>query len=100
MNYELATNTWDDDEINAIMRLIDKRQFSMGDSVKEYEQKFAKFFGSNYAVMTNSGSTANLLMIAALFLQKTQRTNYVVETRSSSLLSLGQRHIFHCSNMA
>lgn len=67
LNYALATNTWDDDEINAILNLIDKRQFSMGDKVREYEQEFAKFFGSKYAVMTSSGSTANLLMIAALF---------------------------------
>lgn len=70
LNYELATNTWDDDEISAIMDLIDKRQFSMGDGVKKYEQEFAKFFGSKYAVMTSSGSTANLLMIAALFFTK------------------------------
>lgn len=70
LNYELATNTWDESEINAIKTLIDKQQFTMGDSVKNYEQEFAKFFGSKFAVMTSSGSTANLLMIAALFFTK------------------------------
>lgn len=73
LNYELATNTWNEDEINAIKRLIDRQQFSMGDSVKSYEQEFAKFFGSKFAVMTNSGSTANLLMVAALFFTKNPR---------------------------
>lgn len=70
LNYELATNTWDEEEISAIMSLIEKGQFSMGDSVKNYEKEFARFFGSKYAIMTSSGSTANLLMIAALFCTK------------------------------
>lgn len=70
LNYELASNTWDEDEIKAIMNLIDKGQFSMGESVLDYEKRFADYFGSKYAVMTSSGSTANLLIIAALFCSK------------------------------
>jgi CDP-6-deoxy-D-xylo-4-hexulose-3-dehydrase len=38
--------------------------------VREFENKFAQHMGSNYAVMVNSGSSANLLMIAALVLDK------------------------------
>ena len=41
----------------------------MGPEVEKYEQCFAAYFGSKYAVMVNSGSSANLLMTAALFLQ-------------------------------
>jgi len=70
VKYELATSTWDDREIDAITGLIKSGQFSMGEKVRKYEQDFADFFGSKYAVMTSSGSTANLLMIAALFYTK------------------------------
>ena len=38
----------------------------MSKYVAEYEKKFAEHFGAKYAVMVNSGSTANLLGIAAL----------------------------------
>jgi CDP-6-deoxy-D-xylo-4-hexulose-3-dehydrase len=42
----------------------------MGAKVKEFEEKFAKMFGSKYAVMSNSGSSANLLAVAALMYRK------------------------------
>jgi dTDP-4-amino-4,6-dideoxygalactose transaminase len=38
----------------------------MGKKVKEFEEKFAKNFGSKYATMVNSGSSANLLMLSVL----------------------------------
>ncbi|HFP0372340.1 TPA: DegT/DnrJ/EryC1/StrS family aminotransferase, partial [Escherichia coli] len=45
----------------------DSKMFTMGKKVELYEKNFADLFGSKYAVMVSSGSTANLLMIAALF---------------------------------
>ncbi len=67
MQYKLATSTWDEKEIQAIQKVIDSDIYSMSTCVEQYEQEFASYFGSKYAVMTNSGSTANLIMIAALF---------------------------------
>lgn len=72
-NYSLASSTWDEKELNAIQQVIDSNMFTMGKQVAEYEQDFARFFGSKYAVMVSSGSTANLLMIAALFFTKNPR---------------------------
>jgi dTDP-4-amino-4,6-dideoxygalactose transaminase len=69
-NYALASSTWDDNEYSAIQRVIDSDMFTMGKEVAQYEKNFAEFFGSNYALMVSSGSTANLLMIAALFFTK------------------------------
>ena len=66
----LATSTWDEKEIQAIQRVIKAKKFTMGPIVKRFEENFAKFFGSKFAIMTNSGSTANLLMVAALFMKK------------------------------
>jgi CDP-6-deoxy-D-xylo-4-hexulose-3-dehydrase len=42
----------------------------MGENVKLFETKFASFVGSKYAVMVNSGSSANLLAVASLFYSK------------------------------
>ena len=52
-------------EFDAIQRVIDSDMFSMGPEVAQYEKDFADFFGSKYAVMVSSGSTANLIMIAS-----------------------------------
>ena len=42
----------------------------MGENVKKFEKHFANYFGSKYCVMVNSGSSANLLIVAALTLLK------------------------------
>ena len=70
MQYKLATSTWDNKEIEAIQKVIDSDVYSMSNCVEQYEAEFASHFGSKYAVMTSSGSTANLIMTAALFFRK------------------------------
>ena len=65
--YQLATTTWDAAEYQAIARVMGTGIFSMGRAVSECEQRFAEWAGSRYSVMVNSGSSANLLMVAALF---------------------------------
>jgi len=66
MKYQLASSSWGQDEIDAIHNVILSDNYSMGERVLDFEDKFSSFFGSKYAVMANSGSSANLLMIAAL----------------------------------
>lgn len=73
MKYKLASSSWDEKEIEAIKKVIDSDNYSMGKEVKEYEKEFAAFFNTKYAVMTSSGSTANLLMIASLFFTKNKK---------------------------
>ena len=58
--YPLAASTWDQSEIDAMQGVISSGMFTMGKNVLEFENKFAKYIGSNYAVMSNSGSSANL----------------------------------------
>ncbi|PAV01970.1 pyridoxamine 5-phosphate oxidase [Arsenophonus sp. ENCA] len=70
INFPLTISTWDQNELDAIQRVIDSNMFTMGESVRQYEKDFAHYFGSKYAVMVSSGSTANLLMIASLFFTK------------------------------
>jgi len=66
LEYRLSDDTWGIVEIEAINRVIKSNRFSMGEEVKEYEKRFAQKVGSKYAVMSNSGSSANLLAVAAL----------------------------------
>lgn len=68
--YPLATATWDDAEYAALQDVISSGMFTMGPKVKEFEKDFAAYVGSRHAVMVNSGSSANLLMVAALFFTK------------------------------
>jgi CDP-6-deoxy-D-xylo-4-hexulose-3-dehydrase len=58
---------WDEVEIKeAIKTLIVGSWLSSGENVKEFEVEFCKKFKQSYGVMVNSGSSANLVMIAAL----------------------------------
>ncbi|SRR5579883_248864 len=70
MTYELASSTWGQEEIDAMQRVIQSGMFTMGKHVKQFEEDFAKKFGGRYALMVNSGSSANLIAIAALFYKK------------------------------
>jgi len=65
--FPLATSSWDDAEQNALQRVIKSDMFTMGPEVATFERQFAQYFGAKYAVMVNSGSSANLLMTGALF---------------------------------
>ena len=68
INYPLAADTWDDGEYDAINRVIKSNRFTIGPEVEMFEKEFAEYFGSKYAVMVNSGSSANLIAISALIL--------------------------------
>jgi CDP-6-deoxy-D-xylo-4-hexulose-3-dehydrase len=70
IKYSLASSTWDKAELSAIQQVINSGLFSMGRHVYEFEQAFARFIGSRYCIMVNSGSSANLLAVAALFYRK------------------------------
>ncbi|MEQ9692945.1 DegT/DnrJ/EryC1/StrS family aminotransferase [Shimia sp. SDUM112013] len=73
--FPLATSSWDQKELDALQKVIDSDRYSMGAEVAEFERQFADYFGSKFAVMVNSGSSANLLMTAALFFTKNPTLN-------------------------
>ena len=70
MFYELAVSTWGSEEIEAIRRIITSDRLTIGPNVAEFERAFAAYHNCKYAVMTNSGSSANLLAVAALFYKR------------------------------
>jgi CDP-6-deoxy-D-xylo-4-hexulose-3-dehydrase len=70
MFYELAAPTWGTEEIDAAKAVIDSGYYTMGANVKAFEQEFADYFGAKYGIMVNSGSSANLVAVAAMAYQK------------------------------
>jgi CDP-6-deoxy-D-xylo-4-hexulose-3-dehydrase len=64
-SYSLASSTWGEEEIAAIHKVIESGRFTMGMQVAAFEEEFATYIGSKYAVMVNSGSSANLALLAA-----------------------------------
>jgi CDP-6-deoxy-D-xylo-4-hexulose-3-dehydrase len=59
--YPLLDNAFSDEDIFQGMQVLLTRRITMDKIVEKFEKKFAKFVGSKYALMVNSGSSANLL---------------------------------------
>jgi len=70
MFYELAATTWGSEEIAAIDRVVASGRFTMGEQVAAFEREFADYFGVKHGIMVNSGSSANLIAVAALAYKK------------------------------
>ncbi|OAN54981.1 DegT/DnrJ/EryC1/StrS family aminotransferase [Magnetospirillum moscoviense] len=65
MFYELAAPTWGPEEIEAAKAVIDSTFTTMGAQVKAFEAEFAAYHGQKHGIMVNSGSSANLIAVAA-----------------------------------
>ena len=66
INWPLAVSTWGDEEVDAMNSVIKSGFFSMGQLTKQFEEEFAKWAGSRFALMVNSGSSANLIAATGL----------------------------------
>lgn len=66
MRYPLAISSWSEEEIEVVHKVLESGRLTMGDRVKQFEQEFAEYYNVKYAIMVNSGSSANLLGAAAL----------------------------------
>lgn len=58
--------TFGAEEINAFIEPMLSTYVTMGKEVRKFEEQYASTYGHKYGVMNNSGSSANLLAIAAL----------------------------------
>lgn len=64
--FPLMNSAFDSREIVAAVESILSGQLTMSERVHEFERRFAQLAGSPYAVMVNSGSSANLLALAVV----------------------------------
>ncbi len=63
--YRLLDNALDQKDINAGIKTLKSGKITMSHKTKNFEKVFAKKLNSKYSIMTNSGSSANLLAIFA-----------------------------------
>lgn len=66
LKYPLSSTTFGADEIDAAKAVLDSNQFTMGECVKRFESEFAEWTGAKHALMVNSGSSSNLLMVDSM----------------------------------
>jgi CDP-6-deoxy-D-xylo-4-hexulose-3-dehydrase len=63
---KLHAPTFGEEEISAMVAQMRTGDVTMGRQVRRFEQMCAEYFGVRHCVMCNSGSSANLLAVAAL----------------------------------
>ena len=66
LDYPLSPNSFSKEDINKAAEVLKSKKITMGPITKKFEKEFAKFIGTKYALMVNSGSSANLLSTFAL----------------------------------
>ena len=65
-NYQLSPNSFSNEDIIEGIKVIVSKKITMSKKTIEFEKNFSKFIGSKYALMVNSGSSANLLAMFAM----------------------------------
>lgn len=68
--YPTSFSCWNEEEHAAIQRVIASDQYTNAEEVLQFEAEFAQYIGRKHAVFVNSGSSANLIAVAALFNKK------------------------------
>ena len=69
-DFPTAFSHWGEEEREAIARVVESGQFTMAGEVEAFEHEFAAWHGRRYGVMVNSGSSANLVAVSALFAKR------------------------------
>ena len=72
--FSLSYNTFDKKDFSALKKSINLKKYTMGKTVEKFENKLSKWLNIKNAVMVNSGSSANLLLMSSL-LYKTKKKN-------------------------
>ena len=65
MKYPLLENAFSNQDIKKGIQVLKTKYITMSEKTRKFEKTFAQKNQSNYALMCNSGSSANLLMVAA-----------------------------------
>ena len=64
--YPLLSDAFNKKDIIEAIKVIKSKNITMSKKTEMFEKYFAKIIGSKYAVMTNSGSSANLISMSCL----------------------------------
>ena len=66
VKYQLTPDSFSNDDIIQGINTLLNKKITMSNITKKFEQEFAKKVGAKYALMVNSGSSANLLAFFTL----------------------------------
>ena len=73
--YPLVENPFSKSDLDAGRRVLSSGKITMNKITEDFEKKFARYLGVKYALMVNSGSSANLLAFFALINPKLKKKN-------------------------
>ncbi len=62
-HYALASDSLGPEEIEAAVSVLKSGRYTMGEKVRQFEKALASWVGVKHALMVNSGSSANLLLV-------------------------------------
>ena len=65
IRYNLLESAFSNEHLNKAIKVLKSKQITMSKETLNFEKNFAKYVGSKYACMVNSGSSANLLSVFA-----------------------------------
>lgn len=87
-----AEANYGQEEIDASMKILQEQRLTLmsGKNVIELEDKVAKIFNQSYGLMTNSGSSANLLAIKSLDLKQGSKVITPALTFSTTIAPIVQ----------
>lgn len=66
MKYPLLSNAFSNSDMAEGQKILKSKQITMSNKTRMFEKKFAEYIGSKYALMVNSGSSANLLALSLI----------------------------------
>jgi perosamine synthetase len=93
----LANPTFDKEMENAALNALRNDRFVLGKEVHKFEEEFAKYCGSKYAISTNSGTEALRLSLIALGIKKLDQVITTPSTfiaTANAILHVGATPIF------
>ena len=64
--YPLIENPYRKSDINEALKVLKSRRLTIGPITDKFQNSFTKKLGSNFSLMVNSGSSANLLALQCL----------------------------------
>src|SRR3972149_9972260 len=96
-NIPLAIPAFDQEMENAALNALRNEHFVLGEDVFKFEEEFAKYVGTEYAVSTSSGTSALQISLLALGISRSDQvvtTPFSFIATSNSILHAGATPVF------
>ena len=77
--YNLSYDTFDTSDFRALKKSFGLRKYTMGKTVEKFEKKLSKWLNIKNAIMVNSGSSANLLLISSLLYKTKKKSTHLIK---------------------